>query len=75
MSIREIVTTAWDAIMKTGIFIMILNYAVFRNWYKYKRYGKINRQVKMEFTRRNGWYIFVMIYGILACIYMYANWR
>ena len=54
MSIKEIVTTAWDAIMKTGIFIMILNYAVFRNWYKYKRYGKINRQMKMEFTRRNG---------------------
>ena len=75
MRTREIITTAWDALMKTGICIMILNYAVFRNWYKYRRYGKINRRVKMEFTRRNGWYIFVMIYGIFACMYMYANWR
>lgn len=72
MNMKEVITHAWNAIMKTGIFIMIFNYAILYNWYRYKKYKNQNRK---GITKSNKWYLFVIAYGIFACAYMYATWR
>nr|DAM83697.1 MAG TPA: hypothetical protein [Caudoviricetes sp.]DAS57988.1 MAG TPA: hypothetical protein [Caudoviricetes sp.] len=70
--IRFVTITTWDALMKAGIFLMILNYGILFNWYKYKNKKRNNKKGQLKPRK---WYLFLIVYSVLALMYMYTNWR
>lgn len=67
--LRYMVISSFTSIMKTGIFMIVLQYAVIRNIYRYKKHMKKGDKVKAR------WIMFVIVFSIISLMYMMSMWR
>ena len=67
--LKYVIATIFTSIMKTGIFMVMLQYAVLLNIKRYKKH------IKKGNKRKARGIAFVIIFSIVALAYMMSMWR
>lgn len=67
--LKYVIATIFTSIMKTGIFMVMLQYAVLYNIKRYKKHIKKGNKRKARMIA------FVIGFSIVALMYMMSMWR
>ena len=67
--LKYVITMIFTSIMKTGIFMVVLQYAVIRNIARYKKHLKKGDKKKAR------WIMFVVVFSVIALMYMMSTWK
>ena len=67
--LKYVIATIFTSIMKTGIFMVMLQYAVLYNIKRYKKH------IKKGNKRKARGIAFVIVFSIVALMYMMSMWR
>lgn len=67
--LKYVIATIFTSIMKTGIFMVMLQYAVLYNIKRYKKH------IKKGNKRKARGIAFVIVFSIVALAYMMSMWR
>lgn len=67
--LKYVIATIFTSVMKTGIFMVMLQYAVIRNMKRYKKH------IKKGNKRKARGIAFIIGFSIVALIYMMSMWR
>lgn len=67
--LKYVIATIFTSIMKTGIFMVVLQYAVIYNIKRYKKH------IKKGNKRKARGIAFVIVFSIVALMYMMSMWR
>lgn len=67
--LKYVIATIFTSIMKTGIFMVMLQYAVIYNIKRYKKH------IKKGNKRKARGIAFVIVFSIVALMYMMSMWR
>ena len=67
--LKYVIATIFTSVMKTGIFMVMLQYAVLYNIKRYKKHIKKGNKRKARMIA------FVIVFSIVALMYMMSTWR
>lgn len=67
--LKYVIATIFTSVMKTGIFMVMLQYAVLYNIKRYKKHIKKGNKRKARMIA------FVIVFSIVALMYMMSMWR
>lgn len=67
--LKYVIATIFTSVMKTGIFMVMLQYAVLYNIKRYKKH------IKKGNKRKARGIAFVIVFSIVALMYMMSMWR
>ncbi len=67
--LKYVIATIFTSVMKTGIFMVVLQYAVLYNIKRYKKH------IKKGNKRKARGIAFVIVFSIVALMYMMSMWR
>lgn len=67
--LKYVIATIFTSVMKTGIFMVMLQYAVIYNIKRYKKH------IKKGNKRKARGIAFVIVFSIVALMYMMSMWR